>query len=350
MSGSSVLCARARGFRLVIGLAAAIGAPAAARAADGVLEINQACATGSGCFASDAAGFPVRITGAAGSSYRLTSDLVLVAPNATAIELVGEPRGVTIDLGGFAIRGPATCSGSPLSCANAITGFGITRASDSTASAIAIRNGSIVGMGGGGVRLGATDDCVVEDLEARENGQSGVIVGASAIVRGVTATRNGASGIITGDGALVASSAARGNAAAGISVGNASLVVASVSAANGGDGIDAGLGAALVASTASRNGANGVVPFNGSLVLASTVVGNGLVAIGSFAIFCGQGCRSHGNAIRDNLGTGIFGFFESSYSGNAVTDNSVAPVAGGPPTERGGNLCAGPGVVSATCP
>ncbi len=39
-----------------------IAAPLAARAADGVLEINQACAA-AGCFAGDSAGFPVTLRG-----------------------------------------------------------------------------------------------------------------------------------------------------------------------------------------------------------------------------------------------------------------------------------------------
>ncbi len=45
-----------------------------APAADGVVEISQACAA-AGCFRADVAGFPVTIDGSAGKSYRLTGDL-----------------------------------------------------------------------------------------------------------------------------------------------------------------------------------------------------------------------------------------------------------------------------------
>ena len=47
-----------------------------ASAADGVIEINQACATITGCSPSDKPGFPVTITS---GSYILTSDLVVPA-------------------------------------------------------------------------------------------------------------------------------------------------------------------------------------------------------------------------------------------------------------------------------
>jgi hypothetical protein len=45
-------------------------------AVDGVLEINQTCVVHTGCFAGDYVGFPVAITGVAGRSDRLTSDLI----------------------------------------------------------------------------------------------------------------------------------------------------------------------------------------------------------------------------------------------------------------------------------
>ena len=46
-----------------------------ALAVDGVLEINQACAESTGCFAGDSPGFPVTIQDP--GSYRLTGALVL---------------------------------------------------------------------------------------------------------------------------------------------------------------------------------------------------------------------------------------------------------------------------------
>ena len=64
-------------------------------AVDGVLEISQACAETTGCFAGDGVGFPVEIT--AGGSYVLTSDLQL-AVDLDAVSIDASP--VTLDLNG----------------------------------------------------------------------------------------------------------------------------------------------------------------------------------------------------------------------------------------------------------
>jgi len=82
---------------------------ASLEAADGALEINQACALNGGCFSGDSAGFPVTIDGSAGKSYRLTGDLDLSsAPNLSGIIVTG--ANVTLDMGGFEIAGPITCT------------------------------------------------------------------------------------------------------------------------------------------------------------------------------------------------------------------------------------------------
>ena len=89
----SIACAS-----VVLSLMLVLAPAATALAADGVVEINQACAL-AGCFAGDAAGFPVSITSS--GSYVLTSDL---APGATdAISIPADD--VTVDLNGFTIAG-----------------------------------------------------------------------------------------------------------------------------------------------------------------------------------------------------------------------------------------------------
>ena len=67
-------------------------------AGDGVLEINQTCAA-TGCFAGDAAGFPVTIS--ASGSYRLTGDLT---PSQGSAVSITAPH-VTFDLSGFELIG-----------------------------------------------------------------------------------------------------------------------------------------------------------------------------------------------------------------------------------------------------
>ena len=85
----------------------ALGLSSPALAVDGMLEINQACAVSTGCFSGDAAGLPVTITAA--GSYRLTSNLTVPDENTDGI--VVSANDISIDLNGFGIIGPVTCSG-----------------------------------------------------------------------------------------------------------------------------------------------------------------------------------------------------------------------------------------------
>lgn len=83
-------------------------------------EISQACAVNTGCFAGDTAGFPVTI--AVSGSYRLTTDLVNTNANVHGIRVAADY--VTIDLNGFRVAGPVTCSGvgPTLTCSRGGTG------------------------------------------------------------------------------------------------------------------------------------------------------------------------------------------------------------------------------------
>jgi hypothetical protein len=108
-------------------------------AADGVIEINHACAT-TGCFSGDGPGYPVTIS--TEGSYRLTSDLVVPA-GTNGIEIV--PDNVSIDLNQFAIRGPLLC------CSTATTGTGILFAP--AGRRVTVRNGKIRGFGLDGINL-----------------------------------------------------------------------------------------------------------------------------------------------------------------------------------------------------
>ena len=127
----------------ILAVLLAVGVSTAALAVDGVLEINQTCAVNTGCFAGDAAGFPVTITQP--GSYRLTGNLDLTAvPGTNAIVLQAT---VTLDLGGFAIVGPVTCTGvgATLSCGPAGAQTGVLLDPGSRGSIV--RNGIVRGLG-----------------------------------------------------------------------------------------------------------------------------------------------------------------------------------------------------------
>ncbi len=135
------------------------------QAADGVIEINQAIVEANG-------GFPFVISEP--GSYNLTGNLTVPDENTSAIEV--QAHGVTVDLNGFAIIGPVQCTAEngSVSCSPEGTGFGVRA---QFAFPTVVRNGSVRGMGSGGVQI---DSGRVEGIRALENGGRGI--GARGIV------------------------------------------------------------------------------------------------------------------------------------------------------------------------
>lgn len=207
------------------GLLLLTAAPLAA--SDGVIEINQARALAGGVSGNnDVAGFPVTLE--PGKSYVLTSDLDVTVPfpgapppqDRTAIDVPGtdSDHPVTIDLNGFTIRGPVTCS-APGVCGPLGAGAGVY------AYAANLRNGTISGMGsyGASIQLGNIEN--------------------------VTFTSNGFRGIYT-TGARVDRCSVIFNTQTGIYAGTASIVSNTQALSNGGDGI---WGAGLVTGSLAAN-------------------------------------------------------------------------------------------------
>jgi len=158
-----------------------------ATAADGALEINQACAS-VGCFPGDDPGWPVTI--AQPGSYRVTSDLDLSGPGG-AIQILAD--GTTVDLGGFGVR---FCIDPPPGFACLLVGQddGIEA---ETALDVTVRNGLVQGFRGRGIDLGARGR--VDGMVVRANLLGGIRVGASSLVQ------NNRIGFNQGPGAQLAS-------------------------------------------------------------------------------------------------------------------------------------------------
>jgi len=179
-------------FAGVLLLSAAL--PGTAFAVDGQIAITQAKAMAGSVTPGDAPGFPVSITQP--GSYVLSS--VLVVPDANTSAIVIAADHVTLDLNGFAILGPVDCSGGLLPCAGTPGnlfngGRGVT--TDAVRFNITIRNGTVQGMGGTGIRLEG-DSHLVEYVHARSNGFGGISIIASndrgeSTVQYSTAQRNG---------------------------------------------------------------------------------------------------------------------------------------------------------------
>jgi len=247
------------GLRAVVWIAGTgivgMALPATAPAEDGVLEISQLCATTGGCFAGDSAGFPVTIS--TPGSYRLTSNVVVSDADTSAIT-VGTSD-VTLDLGGYAIAGPVSCTGSSSSnlvCTpSAGTGIGVTR-STTAVTAVTVRNGSIRGMGFRGVSLG--EQTIASELRLNANRATGIAVGAASIVRDCELTRNGNVALIAGDGSLIARNTATINGATAFSTGDGSNVRENTAYDNGGDGILTGIGSLVVGNLSADNAGDGI--------------------------------------------------------------------------------------------
>lgn len=235
----------------------AIGWMPAAWAGEGALEISQACVA-TGCFAGDTPGFPVSIT--ASGSYRLTSNLVVPDAQTDAISVTFV--GVSLDLGGFAIRGPTQCSGTPLACTPTGGGVGV-----SGARRTHVFNGRVEGMGSIGIAPGG--DGRVWDVTVAHNGEEGLYLSRGDSVRDSTVVSNGGNGIAanTGGGLTeVSGCTVRDNGSHGIVASNG-VISDSIFHGNGGAGI------------------SGSAAYKGNLVSSNTTLGvSGGEAIGCNSI------------------------------------------------------------------
>lgn len=335
----------------------------ASSASEGVMEINQVCALTTGCFVGDAPGFPVTIDAGPDASYRLTGDLLVPDESTNAIEVLAD--NVSIDLGGFEIRGVTTCSGVPLICSPTGTGRGVS----AMANGIQIRNGSIIGMGSTGISVQSNSS--VEDVRSTQNGFFGIVgVLPAAIIRNNIANMNGNIGIFVADGAAITGNSASNNGNIGIAAGSGSTILENATHSNGVGGIGAGPGSTVAGNTSNLNGlgmsiqegslarenvtyqnvGTGISGTDGVTILDNSVVNNGGLSSGD-GISCGSGCFIHGNTVRDNLDQGISLGTDSAYRENVVTNNVVGGVVGlGAANDRGGNYCAGVGVTDPLCP
>jgi hypothetical protein len=299
---------RRRATWMVVVLSA-LGPPAFA--SDGVIEINQARALAGGVTPSDTPGFPVTIN--VGGSYRLTGTLSLNSGQAdTNAITVATSNGVVIDLNGFALEGPSSCSN-----VQACTPAGTSRGIDATAApAATVRNGSVHGFPGGGLVLGTR--ARVEAIKSFNNGADGIHVFDNSMVTGCSAASNVGNGIQTGQSATVDGNTADHNGQNGIQTSVASVITHNTTAGNN-TGIAAGF--------------------------TSTVVENSATSNSNVGIACSSGCTLVGNAAYDNDGVGFqldagSGYSQSTLRLNNGGDDQPQVLNG---VDFGQNICGAPG-------
>ena len=169
-------------FGLTLIFACLVLATSAQAQADGVVLINPTgVVQGGQCHGQ---GFPIRLC--APGSYKLVGNITAPA-GSDAIDV--EADNVSIDLNGFSLNGPVTCTvtAGP-SCSGGSSGTGVYSASDNTT----LKNGSVTGFVNGITLVG--HGSLVEEVHAKNNLKDGLHVWYG-IVRRCTGIMSGYSGV-----------------------------------------------------------------------------------------------------------------------------------------------------------
>jgi len=295
---------------LASAFAAALLATRGAAASDGVIEINQARALAGGITSTDTPGFPVTI--AESGSYRLTGDLE--PSGAAGVQVVAPAKDVTVDLGGFTIRGPNVCTPQTPGVSCFLTG-GPNAFDASLGGRLTVRNGSLRGMRNG-LAVVAAESVTIEDLVVSHFSNSGLGVTAAipVLVRRSVAKLNGGRGIDAGVLGRVVDCVADHNGNDGIF---ATHVSGSTAASNAANGISASaLGGAVDGSRATGNGSAGIAVGAGGRVSDSTALAN------KIGVQLQAGATLLSSTIRDSTSFGFFAASSTTYGGNTLTNNN----------------------------
>ncbi len=201
----------------------------AASSAFAQITIDQNKAMAGGITPGDTPGFPINISQP--GHYKLMGNLNAPA-GVAGIEILVE--GVTLDLNGFAIRAPGTCTRNTTTRIVTCPHYdpqspGIRSYSADTV----VRNGLVRGFGGTGIFM--SDRGHVDDLRVSHNGGYGLAI-SQASATGIEAELNGNHGI-NGGYNVVTRSVARNNGGSGIL---AAYVQDSLSTGNKANGIGGG--------------------------------------------------------------------------------------------------------------
>lgn len=206
-------------------------ASVSAFAVDGVVLLNQSVAL-AGMGGCDTPGFPITICNA--GSYKLSGNLTVADANTDVIDVRAD--NVTVDLNGFTISGPVTCTKDtiPPPCSAGGTGIGVSgllivgKIATFYAN-VTVLNGVVRGMGSTGVLLRG-EGSRAEGVHVESNHDDGLNV--LGLVTKCTAVSNGGNGIY---GDIVSYSSSSWNG--GVGIRSNGVVSNNYVSVNGGDGI-----------------------------------------------------------------------------------------------------------------
>jgi hypothetical protein len=229
----NVQATRFKRLRFAIGLTALVSG--SVFAVDGITLIDQNKALAGSVTPGDAPGFPVTIS--LPGSYRLSGNLTVPSADTNAVVIAANTPGVVLDLNGFSILGPTQCSGFPLACAPTGAGIGVSLASGAgdTSRGVAVRNGTVMGMGSIGIYLTSSGGAV-ENVTLISNGGGGILIELGTAT-GNRIIKNGGSGIFGGN-SVITQNMISGNRGIGIDV-NDSIVLNNAMITNGSLGLNA---------------------------------------------------------------------------------------------------------------
>ena len=217
----------------------------------------------------DTAGFPVTISES--GSYRLNSNLVVPDAATTAIQITAD--NVSLDLGGFSILGPNTCTPNPTTCTfSGGAGIGVLAVGPVgvvSPANVRVFNGTVRGMGGHGVRM-LGEGTMVERINAVSNGGPGIVVGSGSVVDSFAHLNASGAAII---GLIVRNSISTNNSF-GIFIRPGGVATGNVAGFNAGGGISVTQGTA-VNNTSNNNGDYGIDAQCPGAVVGNTTTGNG---------------------------------------------------------------------------
>jgi hypothetical protein len=326
---------------LVAGAGALLSAAPAARAVDGVIEINDASIVASG-------GYPFGIAPGAATSYVLTGNL---APPAPAPALIVLAPDTVIDLNGFTISGAGA------------GGAGVVLLGG--AAGVTLRNGTITGFAGAGIASGGAGGLTLLNMRISGNG-AGITGASSCLIVENTIVGNTGLGV-EAFRCKIENNLIADNGDMGIS-GDNNVIVHNVITANG-FGLGGGGVLSLMGSTIQENQINGNLAFGVSdtpgappgpvpappgfpfppmpppgiapQVVMKNVIDGSIGGIGVFffttsaviadntvsnhtldGIVCAGGCTVRGNTVTNNNGGGSNGGITVG-PGSTVNDNSI---------------------------
>lgn len=199
--------------------ALALLAAAASSSVQAQATINQNKALAGNVIPGDAPGFPITLS--VPGSYKLTGNLV-VPMFLTGVVVTA--TGVTLDLNGFSISGPGTCTRDTNTASVTCSGNGGSEGVDFKSGGNTLRNGIIRGFHHGVLFSGADQ---IENMLVEQNAGTGVIAtnnrGARTLVLTVRSQLNGGDGFNLSD-SMVQGSTAGSNGRHGFAVMNTVLL------------------------------------------------------------------------------------------------------------------------------